>query len=191
MKQIHLPTSDEYAPFYAGYVAQAGEGDVVNRLTEQIEELQALLAPLDDPAALHRYAPGKWSIKELVGHLADAERVFAYRLLRIGRGDATPLASFEENAYVAAAGSDARSLNSLLSELLALRIATIELVNGLPAAAWERSGTASGVTVSARALVYIIAGHFAHHVRVLKERYGIGSDAASDSSSRHTASPPA
>lgn len=190
MPQIRRPAPDEYAPFYAGYVTQAGNGDVLARLGAQMSELETMLASLDDDAAGYRYAPGKWSIKEVVGHLGDAERVFAYRLLRFGRGDTTPLPGFEENSYVAAADFDARSLASLVGELGALRAATLELISGLPAAAWERSGTASGATVSTRALVYILAGHLAHHVRILQERYGLGTSAASDSSSRHTASPP-
>ena len=145
--------------------------DLLERLRAQPAELRALLGSLDDAAARARYEPGKWSIKEVVGHVSDTERVMGYRLLRIGRGDVTPLPGFEQDPYVAAAGADRRPLASLLAELEAVRAATLALVESLPAEAWERRGTASGNPVSARALAYIIAGHAAHHHAVLRERY--------------------
>lgn len=167
------PAAEEFAPFYAGYVAEAPEGDILATLERQGRETAALLRGVDEARALTRYAPGKWSIKEVIGHLADAERIFAYRALRIGRADQTPLASFEEDAYVAAAGFDARPLAELVAELEAVRAATVALFRGFDAAAWERRGTASGKTISVRALAWIVAGHERHHVRVLGERYGV------------------
>jgi hypothetical protein len=129
------------------------------------------MEPLDDAAARSRYAAGKWSVKEVLGHLTDAERIFAYRLMRIARRDATPLPGFDENAYVPAGEFDARPLDSLVGEFGALRLSTIELVEGLPSDAWARRGQASGASITARALAYIIVGHVAHHARVLRERY--------------------
>lgn len=165
------PAADEYAPFYAGYVARVPDGDVVAQMERQIEEVRALLAPLSAEQAAHRYAPGKWSIREVVGHLADAERVMAYRALRFARGDRTPLAGFDENAYVPESGAERRTLASLLDELAAVRAASVALFRGLPAEAWERDGEANRHRVTVRALAWIIAGHELHHLALLRERY--------------------
>lgn len=173
---IDRPTADEYAPFYAGYVAAVPGTDVVAVLERQRDQFETLGRTLTDDTALHRYAPGKWSVKELLGHLADAERVYAYRLLRVSRGDETPLSGFEENHYVAAAGSDGRPLADLVAELVALRTATILLVRALPREALTRRGTANDAPVSTRGLVYTVAGHAAHHLKVLAERYGVSVD---------------
>ena len=119
----------------------------------------------------YRYAPDKWSIKEIVGHLCDTERVFAYRALRIGRGDTTPLASFDDQAYVAEVRAGDRALAGLAAEWGDVRRATIALFRNLPAEAWQRRGTASDQPTSVRALAYVIAGHVRHHLQVLEERY--------------------
>lgn len=174
------PGTDEYAPFYHGYVTAVADERIGAQLTAQGDLLARLLAPLDDDAARHRYAPGKWSVKEVVGHLADTERIFAYRLLRIARGDTTPLPGFEEDAYVATGDFDGRALSELADEFRAVRAATLALATGLPAAAWARRGTASGATISARALGWILVGHVAHHVRILHERYGLAPAVAVD-----------
>ncbi len=173
MTTIPHPAPDEYASFYAGYVAEAEGQTLPAAYGAQLDELLARLGGLEPGRWRHRYAEGKWSVQELVGHLIDAERVFAYRLLRIGRGDTTPLAGFEENAFVAAAGADARTLPDLLEEFTALRRATILLAAHLPPAAWTNRGTASGKEISARALAAILHGHVAHHLRVLRDRYGV------------------
>ena len=120
-----------------------------------------------------RYGPEKWSIREVLGHLIDAERIFSYRALRVGRGDRTPLASFDENEYVKTAGSDARTIADLVRELRAVREATVLLFESLPDEAWGLRGVASGKDVSLRALAYITAGHARHHLRILRERYAI------------------
>ena len=120
---------------------------------------------------MFRYAEGKWTIKEVIGHLLDTERVFAYRLLRISRGDVTELSGFEETAYVPEGQFHLRSLAALVSEFTLQRASTLALVNGIPPAAWPRVGTANGFPTSARALVYIILGHTAHHYGVLRQRY--------------------
>ncbi len=168
------PAGDEFAPFYAPYVAAVPDGDVVHTLHEQGARMRAALASVPPEREGHRYAEEKWSVRELVAHVADAERIFAYRLLRIGRGDATPLPAFEENSYAAASGADRRPLAEIAEEMESVRAATLTLVRGLPAEAWTRRGTASEVPVSARALAWILAGHAEHHLRVLRDRYGVG-----------------
>lgn len=165
------PDPSEHAPFYAGYIARVPEGDILDLLVQQMHDTSALLAGLSEGQGSHRYAPGKWSIKEVVGHIADTERVFAYRALRFARADATPLASFDENAWVAGSGADRRSLRDVAEELLAVRHATVALVRSLTEEAAARSGTASGKTVTVRALVYMTAGHELHHLAILRERY--------------------
>jgi hypothetical protein len=171
MTEFPRPGADEYSPFYAGYVAEVPEGDTLDLLRHQTDETLAVLRRLPAPRWRHRYAPGKWSVAEVLGHITDAERIFAYRALRIARGDQTPLASFDENAYVPAAGFDERAPAGLLTEYVAVREATVALFRGLPAGAGARRGVASGAAISVRALLYIIAGHERHHLRVLHERY--------------------
>ena len=126
-----------------------------------------------EAGAGHRYAHDKWSVREVLGHLCDAERIFAYRLLRIARADATPLEGFDENTYVPAGAFDNRALGDLIADWTATRSATIALVRGLPADAWARRGTANGKPVTATALAYIILGHVEHHLGVLHDRYGV------------------
>lgn len=168
------PATGEYAPHYAGYVGRVPAGDVLARLRRQITETAALLRPLDAAKAAYRYAPGKWSVIEVAGHLCDAERIFAYRALRIARGDETPLAGFDENIYVPAGEFERRSIADVAAEFEAARAATVTLLGGLPEAAWTRWGVANGQRVTVRALAHIIAGHELHHVEVLRTRYGLG-----------------
>jgi DinB superfamily len=167
------PGADESAPFYHGYIAQVPGEDIGAYLSAQLGEMERLLGPLDDAGARFRYAPGKWSVKEVLGHLCDSERIFAYRLLRIARADATPLPGFDENAFVPPGEFDARPLPNLIREFQAVRRSTIALAEGLPAGAWERRGQASGKSISTRALIYIIVGHLSHHLGVLRERYRV------------------
>jgi hypothetical protein len=173
MSQLSLPRPgpDESAAFYHGYISQVTSEAIGGLLVRQLDELERMVTPLDDAAARYRYAPGKWSVKEVLGHLADAERIFAYRMLRIGRGDTTALPGFDENAYVPAGRFDDRPLAAIVAELRAIRQATLALAEGMPPDAWTRVGEASGKRVSVRALLYIIAGHVTHHSRVLRERY--------------------
>lgn len=132
----------------------------------------ALLTPIDEGAAGGlTYAPGKWTLKEIVGHLADDERIFTYRALCIARGDPRELPGFDENLYVAGAAFEERPLAGLLAEYRAVRQATLELFGGLPAEAWLRRGIVNGYTASARGLAFHIAGHELHHIRVLREKY--------------------
>lgn len=165
------PAPDEYAEYYQTYVERVPHGNIVLQIGAQVRETVTLLQGLSDEAAELRYAPEKWSIKEVIGHVCDTERVFAYRLMRIARGDETPLPTFDENAYVPNMRCDSRSLESLLDELRAVRSATIALEANLPPEAWTRAGTASGQRVTARAIAWIIAGHELHHRGILQERY--------------------
>lgn len=167
------PAADESSTYLRGYISEVPGEQIGKYLVEQLHELELLLSPLDETAALARYAAGKWSVKEIVGHLADAERIFAYRALRVARGDTTPLPGFDENAYVPAGDFDARPLGSLVDEFRALRVSTIAFMDGLPSEAWTRVGQASGAAITVRALAYIIVGHTRHHVAVLRERYGL------------------
>jgi hypothetical protein len=168
------PEPGEYRDDYGRYIARVPAGDLGAILREQVGATLRLLSPLDEARARHRYAPGKWSVGEVVGHLADAERVFAYRALRFARRDATPLPAFDENAWVPAAEFGRRSLASLLQEFAAVRSATVALFESLDEPSWFARGAASGHVVSVRALGCIIAGHEQHHLAILRERYGVG-----------------
>ncbi len=168
---IARPGTDEYSPYYGTYIGKVPDGDLRSMLSSQLAETLALIRSIPESRGGHRYAPDKWSIREVLGHLADSERIFSYRALRIARGDATPLPGFEQNDYVPVGRFDARSLRDLADELAAIRQATIHLFAHLDQAALERRGTASGKSVSVRALAYIIAGHELHHVGILKTRY--------------------
>ena len=171
---LERPLADECAPFYAGYVDEVPPGaDVRAVLRDQARLLPAAFAAVTEARAAFRYAEGKWSIKEVVGHLSDAERVFSYRLLRIARGDTTPLAGFDEDEYVRTAEFDRRPWSDLVGEWVAVRQATLALINGLDDSCWLRRGIASGRVVTVRALAYITVGHTVHHVGVLRDRYGV------------------
>ena len=167
------PDVSEYAPFYHGYVQAVPEGDIVELLRSGGQELVEAVGRIPEDRGGFRYGPEKWSIREVLGHLIDAERIFVYRALRVGRGDRTPLASFDENDYVRTAGSDARTIADLARELRTVREATVQLFESLPDDAWGQRGVASGKEVSLRALAYITAGHARHHLRILHERYAI------------------
>jgi uncharacterized damage-inducible protein DinB len=147
------------------------DGDLIEMLARHADETIALLRQQPIEMADHAYAEGKWTVKQVIGHLCDAERIFAYRLLRFARADETPLAGFDENTYVPAGQFEDRTLESLLQEFAAVRQATIALVAGLPDDGWSRSGLANDSPISARAIAYIIAGHELHHREVLITRY--------------------
>ena len=165
------PGADEYAAFYAGYVAGVPDGELLVLLRDQLAETEALLREFAGARADHRYAPGKWSVKEVVGHMADAERIFAYRALRFARGDRTPLPGFDENDYVRGSNASARALPEIAGELRSVRMASITLFAGLSEEALMRRGPANNAEVSVRALAWIIAGHERHHAKILRERY--------------------
>jgi hypothetical protein len=170
--QISLPTADEYAPFYADYVQRASQrNNVYAALSHQIDELHAALDSLSDLQACFKPGPQEWSIKEVMGHLNDVERVFSYRLLRVSRGDAIPLPGFEQEDYVRAAGFDRYALSDLVSEFEYVRRANIIAIQHMTEAAIDGRGTASGYTVSARALIYMLVGHVDHHMASLQAKY--------------------
>ncbi len=170
---IPKPEAGEYNPYYEKYVSKVAEGDVLALLQAQNEATVRLLNQVPESHAAFRYAPEKWSIKEVVGHLCDTERIMSYRALRIGRGDATPLPGFEQDDYVQSAHFDNRTLADLVNEFQSIRQATLALFRAFDETALLRIGTANNSPVSTRALVYIIAGHERHHVQVLRERYGV------------------
>ena len=165
------PLPGEYAEGFAPYLAAAPEGDVLGLLRSQMDEVAGLFGSLTEAQGAHRYAPGKWSLKDLLQHLSDAELIFAYRCLRIGRGDLTPLPGFDEEAYAAVAKADERPLADLLSDFRAVRSASLTLFKGLPEGAWAQKGTGNGRSITARCFPYICLGHAAHHLAVIRERY--------------------
>ena len=168
---VSVPDASEYAGYFGRYISQVEGTDLFAALAAGMARTQALLGGLDDSQALHRYAEGKWSIKEVVGHLIDAERIFAYRALRFARADKTELPSFEENAFVDNARFDVVPLGDLLREFSLVRQANILFFGQLNEEEWLRSGLASGNRMSVRALAWTIAGHEVHHRRILQERY--------------------
>ena len=166
------PGRDEYPQDAEGYVSLVPAGDVVETLERQLEETLALLRDgFTEESAGRGYEPGKWSVKEVVGHMADGERVFAYRALCIARGDTAPLPGMNQDDYMRFANFNARTLSDLAQEFAHVRAATLDLLRNLDEAAWLRRGVANDNETSVRALAHVIAGHEAHHVRVLRERY--------------------
>jgi hypothetical protein len=167
------PDTSEYAPFYAGYVARVPEHDIQAVLAAQKQEIAALARSVPGAKADYRYAEGKWSVRELLGHVVDGERVFGYRAFCFSRGEQAPLPGFDENQYVSAAPLDGAALPDLAAEFAAVRDANLAFLRRLGDQAWARVGTASGKPVSVRALAWIMAGHPRHHLSVLRERYGV------------------
>ncbi len=162
----------EYPSHFERYVSLVpSSGDVLTVLQEQADATLELLRTLPESKGGFRYAPGKWSVRELVGHVIDTERVLAYRALCFARGDKTPLPGFAEADYVNHASFDERTLDDLAAEFALVRAATLSLFDHLDSAAWVRTGIASGNEVSVRALAHIIAGHELHHRGILRERY--------------------
>ena len=173
MSHIHArPPADDYPLAYAGYIAKVPEdADVVEMLALQPLVLKSIFGEMTDDQAMYRYAPGKWSIKQLLGHLADAERVFGHRAFRFSRADATPLPGFDEDAYVANGTAEMQPLAELLDEFMHLRSANLTLIRNLSPSAWDRRGTANGKEATVRAFVFVLAGHMRHHLDVLHDRY--------------------
>jgi hypothetical protein len=165
------PASTEYAPYFEKYVSLVPEGDLLQLMSQQIKETTDLLRNITDAQGEYRYAPGKWSLKEVIGHMSDAERVMSYRLLRFARGDQTPLMGFDEETYVNGAAFELHSVQDLLEELAAVRQATLYLLHGLTDEAWERTGKANNNDVTVRGLAFIIAGHELHHRKIIDELY--------------------
>jgi uncharacterized damage-inducible protein DinB len=170
MKQTRLGAG-EYAPFYEKYIAPIQDEDIVAVLEAHLRQTIAMFSGRSEREGDFRYAPEKWSVKEVLGHFTDAERIFVYRALRIARGDQTPLPGFEQDSYVQAARASERKLADIVEEFADVRRASISLFRSLDAEAWLRRGVASNHEVTVGALAYITAGHELHHRRVLEERY--------------------
>jgi hypothetical protein len=173
MISIARPVPSEFAPYYGRYIDLVPEGDLIQVLRDEGERTRRLLEPLSESAGMARYEPGKWSVKEVAGHMCDVERVFAYRALRFSRKDETPLPGFDENRWVEGADFGSRTLRSFVRELGVVREASIAFFENLEPGAWERSGIANEARMSVRALAYVIVGHDLHHRRILVDRYRI------------------
>lgn len=168
---IARPQAGEYAPYYERYIALVHGDDILGSLDEQRRQMILLLSGRDEADGDFRYAPDKWTAKELLGHVCDSERVFAYRALRIARADATPMEGFEQDDYVRNGPFARRPLSDLIEDYIAVRGATLSLLRNLEEAAWTRRGVANKNEVTVRALAYIIAGHELHHRKILQEKY--------------------
>ena len=166
-----LPQRTEAASHYFTYIDLISGDDILQIMNAQLDDTAALLGSVSEEKSLHRYAPDKWSIRQVTSHVNDTERVFAFRAMWFARGFSDPLPSFDQNIASDAAGADNHSLASHVQEFRKIREATLVLFRNLPAEAWVRSGVASGNSVNVNALAYIIAGHVAHHAAILQERY--------------------
>lgn len=171
LQVIKRPESTEYLPYYAKYISMVAGEDILTTLQEQADHSLALLMSVGEEKGDYRYAPGKWSAKEVLGHVIDTERIFAYRALRISRNDTTPIEGFEQDDYVRYGPFQNSRLRDLAQEFACIRHASLYLFRGLDPDAWLRRGVANKAEVSVRALAYIIAGHELHHRKILKELY--------------------
>jgi DinB superfamily len=174
MSVMAAPDRTEAAEYYFTYIDKVGAGDICQILRDQLGETLPLLQGISDERSLHRYAPDKWSIREVLGHINDCERLFVFRAMWFARGFDSPLPSFDQNTAMSASGANARSWSSHVEEFRANRASTLGFFENLPADAWTRRGIASDNPFTVRALAYIAAGHVIHHVRILKERYLFG-----------------
>jgi len=168
---VGRPERSEVAPYYFTYIDQVEGDDVLGALERQLEELPAFFSTISEEKSLHRYAADKWSIRQVLSHINDAERLFAFRALWFARGFETPLPSFDQNVAVAGAEADRIGWAAHVEEFRRVRSATISLFSNMPSSAWTRSGVASDNRFTVRALAFIAAGHLTHHVRILRERY--------------------
>lgn len=170
---MRRPRPDEYPSYYASYIAEVNDEDICAALETQSAEMQRLLSSVDETRAAHRYAEGKWSIKQVIGHITDAERIFGYRVLAIARGEQQSLPGFDENTYVDNANFDAWKIGDLAESYALVRRSTIVMLRNLTDEAWERRGIANDKSVNVLSLAFTIAGHERHHLRVLREKYGL------------------
>jgi uncharacterized damage-inducible protein DinB len=169
---LERPSEQEYDPAFARYISLVPEGNFFDLLGVQTHETRDFFEKLSEETGNYRYAPDKWSIKEILGHVMDSERVFAYRALCFARGEQQPLPGFDQEAYARVAEYDPIPLSKLVQQYTALRVSTFLLLEQLPEQAWKRTGISNQKSISVRALAYIIAGHERHHMRVITERYG-------------------
>jgi len=172
-ERTQRPGRDEHAEYFRKYVDAVPDGDVIEAFAAHGRTLAARLRSLPADRGAYRYAPGKWTVGEVLGHLIDTERVFAYRAIHIARGDGAPLPAMDQDAWALGSNAAARPLPDLVAEFEAVRASTLALYHGLDGAAWDRRGLSSGVPISVRALAWIAAGHGMHHDGVLVKAYGI------------------
>ncbi|NOU72254.1 DinB family protein [Paenibacillus sp. LMG 31458] len=168
---LQRPSSEEHSPYFTGYISQVPEGDYLSFLHSQLDAVVALFSPINDKQGLYRYEPGKWSLKEVLGHITDTERIMSYRMLRIARGDTTNLPGFDQDLFIDNASFDDLSMEDLLNDFQAARQATFSLLKTISEEAWSRKGIANNNEISARALAYVIAGHAQHHLVVIQQKY--------------------
>lgn len=168
---MRRPEPTEYHPEFGTYISLVPETDVIGAMTSQLEETRALLGGFDAERAAYRYAEGKWSVREIAGHLSDGERVFGYRSFAIARGETASLPGFEENSYIAVSGYDRWAMPDLIEHFSALRTSNILMFRALDEAAWSRVGIANENPVTPRAIAFAMVGHVRHHLSVLRERY--------------------
>lgn len=171
LDMVQRPNESEFPAYYQPYVKSVPEGDLLQVLKEHLEKTIKLFEGISEDDSHFRYAENKWSIKEVLGHMADTERVMSYRLLRIGRGDETPMAGFNENLFVKGAHTNRLPIKNILEDFIAARNATITLIQNMPEKAWTNKGSANNAEVTAGAVAYIIAGHAIHHSNIITERY--------------------
>lgn len=168
---LNRPLKEEYGPYYEQYISLVPEEKVSDILTQSLERTVEMLSAVPEQKGLYRYAEGKWSLKEVLGHIVDTERIMSYRLLRIARGDKKPLSGFDQDEYIKGTSFDSIPLVQLIEEYTNVRRATLYLLKGLSEEAWTRTGSANNSELSVRALAYIIAGHELHHLNVILDRY--------------------
>ena len=168
---MHRPAESEYAPYYQSYIGQVSEPEILPVLRSQLDDLDLLLGKVAPERETYRYAEGKWSIREIAGHLIDGERVFGYRAFCIARGETQNLPGFDQNDYMLTAPYDGIELEDLLAEFRLVRLANIAMLRSLDEESWNRTGTANDNQITVRALAFIMAGHVRHHMGVLRERY--------------------
>lgn len=168
---IQRPSTEEYNAYYEQYIGLVGEGSVTELLAKQLASTTELLSDIPEDQANYRYAEEKWTLKEVIGHISDNERVMSYRLLRAARGDQTPLAGYEQDDFMNGASFQEWTLSQIIEDYISVRRATLTLLRGLTEAASLRVGVANGSNISARALAYIIAGHELHHLKILQDKY--------------------
>ena len=168
---MNRPEKNEYDPYYENYISLVGDGNIVDTLARQAAEVEQLFSAVPDEKGAYAYAEGKWSIKELLGHVIDGERMFMYRVLRISRADETPIEGFEQDGYIENGRFNSRPFAEMLDEFAALRRANVIAYRNFSDEDWSRTGTANEKQITPRALVYIMAGHVTHHLNILKERY--------------------
>ena len=169
------PLESEYAPYYQSYISQVSEVEILPVLRSQLDALDVLLGRVTPERETYRYAEGKWSIREIVGHLIDGERVFGYRAFAIARGDRNNMPGFDQNEYILTSPYDRLDLEDLLSEFRLVRLSNIAMFRTLDEESWLRIGTANENQVSVRALAFVMAGHVRHHMAVLRDKYELGS----------------